>query len=377
MRSYVDGNLAFTLELQAALAKTHGNLILSPHSLAAALAVAQAGARSQTQAQIARTAHFPTNQTELPTALARVHRELARIARSKSIEIDSATGLWAQQNFGFERSYVDLVRQQYGAGVEFVDFNSSAGSVARQIDSWISRQTRGKIKRGMPASAVTSRTRLVLANAIYFKGDWASRFAKNATRAQAFWTSATASVSVPMMRQEHDFLYAEADGVQLVELPYVGRDLSMIVMLPRERDGLARLEASLDASRLKAWSRGFMLCKVDLELPRFSINSALSLIETLRSLGMTDAFDDDRADFTGMTARRPLWIQTLEQSSIVEVNEEGTVAASATRIGIGGCSAPAKPPRRKFHANHPFLFFIRENSTGAILFFGRVVDPTR
>lgn len=374
LRPFVLGNNAFALELYARLARGDGNLFLSPYCLSAALAMAQAGARGTTGAEIARTAHFPPDQAALQKALSRVQEEMRRIDKEGNVALNTANGLWAQQTYDFNKSYLDLVRTSYRASVEFVDFTLGGAAAARKIDTWINRETKGLITGAMPASAVTPATRLVMASAIYFKGDWSSRFDKAVTRRRAFWTSSVASAQVLMMRQDHVFLYAEAEGVRLVALPYVGDDLSMIVLLPERRDGLPALEKNLDPAHLQTWADRLRPCRVDLELPRFKMASALSLGNTLRQMGITSAFDIHLADFSGMTTDRPLFIQAIEHSSFVEVNEHGTVATSATRIR-SGCSAEKEPPRREFHADHPFVFLIRENHSGTILFLGRVINP--
>ena len=223
---------------------------------------------------------------------------------------------------------------------------------------------------------ISAATRLLFVNTIYFKGQWASRFDQQATTTKPFRVSPQDSVSVPMMQQTHAARYAETDTVQMVELPYVGLDLSMIVLLPKEPDGLPVFQQRLSWNQLTNWMAAAQWRTVDLELPRFKVASRLPLIQPLSAMGMTDAFDPVKADFTGMTPRRPLWIYFLEQCATVEVNEEGTVAAAATSVGLG-CSQAATPPPATFHADHPFLFFIRDNRTGVILFLGRVLNPAQ
>jgi serpin B len=230
------------------------------------------------------------------------------------------------------------------------------------------------MSQGMPAGSITPATRLVVANAIYFKGQWASRFDPGATRRRPFHLSASSSRQVPMMKQQQPFPYAERDGVQLLVLPYVGQSLHMLVLLPPQ-GGLADLEKQLTAGHLEAWATHVAMCNVDVMLPRFSITSSHSLVKPLQALGLRDAFDAERADFSGMSRRRPLFIHTAEQTCLVEVNEEGTVAAAATHTSHGGCSRPERLPARRFHADRPFLFLIRENSTGTVLFVGRVTNP--
>ena len=373
LQPFVGGNLEFAADLLPKLQARDGNLALSPYSLAAVLAVAQAGAMGQTASEITAACHFPASQTQLATSVSRVRSQLDAICKSGSVQLNSATGLWAQKDYGFEESFLKLARETHGAEIQTVDYVRSTGTVLNQINAWIKKNTRGKITGGIPASSVTPDTRLVVANAIYFKGQWASRFDRNATRNRPFHISASASVDVPMMKQEHNFLYAERDGVQLLVLPYVGQSLHMLVLLPKQ-GGLTELEGQLNAGYLESWTSKVGLCKVDVLLPRFSIVSSHSLVKPLQSLGMQDAFDAGRADFSGMSRRRPLFIQTAEQTCLVEVNEEGTVAAAATHTSFG-CAATIEPEHVTFHADRPFLFLIRENNTGMVLFVGRVANP--
>lgn len=373
LRPFVGGSLDCAAELLPKLKTQTGNLVFSPYSLASVLAVAQTGARGKTAEQITHSCHFSTNQAEHLAALARVRKELAAHGKRGSIQLNSATGLWAQKDYDFEKDFVNLVRREHGAEVEFVDYVNSAGAVADQINSWIKKNTKGKITGGISRRSVTSGTRMIVANAIYFKGDWASRFERNVTHQRPFHLAADSSVDVPTMAQENNFYYGEADDVQMLVLPYVGHGLHMLVLLPKQGE-LGRLGERLGAGYLESWANKLHLCKVEVRLPRFNITSTHSLKEPLQALGLQDAFDPALADFTRMSARRPLFIQTAEQTTLVEVNEEGTVAAAATQVSVG-CSAPAPLPQQKFHADRPFLFLIRESNTGMILFLGRVVNP--
>jgi serpin B len=221
-------------------------------------------------------------------------------------------------------------------------------------------------------------TRLVLVNAIYFKGNWIRQFETRLTKKEPFHLSSGNTVTVPLMRQTDEFDYAESPDLQVLELPYAGGDLSMVVLLPRTVDGLGNLEAELTTQNLKAWTGNLRHKKVIVFLPKFRVTSGFSLAETLAGLGMPDAFDGDLADFSGMDGRRDLFISAVAHKAFIEVNEEGTEAAAATAVMVGLTGLPqtnAPPP--VFRADHPFLFFIRDNSNGSILFLGRVTDPTK
>jgi len=373
LEPFVSGNTAFALDLQRRLAQPDGNLIYSPYSLTAALALAQSGARGSTEQQIASSLHFPA-ESELRSALARIRTSLTEAGKQKQVELVNASGLWAQQDYGFGSDFLQRAREAFDAEVQLVDFGSRFDATRGQINSWVGRQTRSKIGEALPPGILSADTRLVFVNTLYFKGQWASCFQRNHTRKRSFQVSPSHSVRVPMMRQSQFARYAESEAAQVVELPYVGARLSMVVVLPRSVDGLGQLEQQLSWNQVTNWAATAQVRTVDLELPRFKLSSRLPLIQPMRGLGVTDAFDPVKADFTGMTPRRPLWIYFLQQCAIVEVNEEGTVAAAATSGG-GGCSSQPRPAT--FHADHPFLFIIRDNHTGVILFLGRVTNPAQ
>jgi serpin B len=373
LEPFVAGNTTFALDLHRGLAQPGGNLIFSPYSVTAAMALAQSGARGATEQQIASTLHSP-GQPELRFALSALRASLTEAGRQKHVELATATGLWAQQNCGFTSSFLQQAREAFSAEVQLVDFESRSTALRGQINSWVSRQTRGKIEEALPAGMPSADTRLVFVNTLYFKGQWASRFSRSHTRKQPFHVSRSQSVTVPMMRQSQVARYAESDAAQMVELPYVGLNLSMIVLLPRLPDGLPTLERQLSWDQITNWTATAGVRTVDLELPRFKLSSRLPLMPPLRGLGLTDPFDPAKADFAGMSTNRPLYINFLQQCALVEVNEEGTVAAAATSGGLA-CSAQPRPAT--FHADHPFLFFIRDNQTGAILFLGRVTNPAQ
>ena len=373
LEPFVADNSTFAFDLHRRLVQPGGNLICSPYSLTAALALAQSGARGSTEQQIASTLHLAA-QSELRNALSALRTSLAEAGQQKHVELATANGLWAQHNYGFSSNFLQRARAAFAAEVQLVDFESRSPALRGQINSWVSGQTRGKMAEALPPGMPSTDTRLVFVNTLYFKGQWSSRFSRSHTRKQSFQVSPGQSVTVPMMRQSQVALYAESDAAQMVELPYVGLHLSMVVLLPRLPDGLPALEQQLSWNQITNWTAAAGVRTVDLELPRFKLSSRLPLIQPLRALGLTDPFDWAKADFTGMSTNRPLYINFLQQCAIVEVNEEGTVAAAATSGGLA-CSSQPRPAT--FHADHPFLFLIRDNHTGAILFLGRVTNPAQ
>jgi serpin B len=240
------------------------------------------------------------------------------------------------------------------------------------INSWVEERTESRIKDLIAPGVLDRWTLLVLVNAIYFKGEWTSQFDGNLTGEAPFWVASDSQVQVSMMTQKHDFRVGEVDGLQILELPYAGDDLSMIVLLPKEMDGLAKLEGSLTVENLDGWTKVLTKTEVEVSLPRFELSFPFRLDDTLKSMGMLDAFSD-QADFSGMDGTRELSIGAVLHKAFVAVNEQGTEAAAATAVimQLKALSFPSVV----FRADHPFFFLIRENGTGSILFIGRVIDP--
>jgi serpin B len=311
----------------------------------------------------------------------RLHKAYAKLLRQlepgeeAGYQLHIANALWAQKGYRFLDEFLTLNQESYGAGVRRVDFKGATEAARRTINAWVEKQTRDKIKELLKRGILTSLTRLVLTNAIYFKGDWASQFDKKHTRDMPFRLSQGQSVRVPMMYQAHKFGYMEAPDFQMLEMPYKGDDLSMVVLLPRKVGGLEAMCGKLKADELGArLSRiGRRRQKVRTWLPRFKLTSQFSLNQMLSSMGMVDAFTPGKADLSGMDGRKELYIQAVVHKAFVDVNEEGTEAAAATAVVVGLRSA--RPRILVFRADHPFLFLIRHNKTGTILFLGRVTNP--
>jgi serine protease inhibitor len=363
--SVVRGNVAFALDLYRELQEGEGNLFFSPHSISTALAMSYAGARGNTASQMARTLHFGLDQEHL-------HRAFAALeARLKSVP----NSLWPQAGYAFLQEYVALIQEHYGVMITSVDYVNDAEAAPERINTWVAERTEDKIQDLIPQGILDALTRLVLVNAIYFKGNWANQFDQASTQDAPFQVTAAEKVLVPMMAQEAEFGYAEWDGLQALEVPYVGDGLSMFVLLPGEVDGLGQLEATLTLENLDRWTTNLRKRKVRVFLPKFKMTSQFTLNNTLIAMGMADAFDMGKADFSGMDGRKTwLYIAAAIHKAFIDVNEEGTEAAAATAVIMGVRSMPLPPPT--FRADHPFLFLVRENSTGSILFLGRMADPS-
>ncbi len=292
--------------------------------------------------------------------------------KQSGYELSVANALWAQKGYQFLRAFLNTTTTNYGAGLNQVDFVSATEAARKTINDWVEKKTEGKIKDLIKPGVFNTLTRLVLTNAIYFKGNWARQFEKVETKDSPFTVARDKNVTVPMMSQKAQFAYAETETLQLLELPYAGDQLSMVILLPKELDGLADLEKSLTPGSLRECLQGLRKQEVVVQVPRFKLTSEFSLARVLASMGMTDAFSRE-ADFSGMTGDTELFISAVIHKAFVDVNEEGTEAAAATAVVMTLKSAPLRPPI--FRADHPFLFLIRDNQSGSILFLGRVVNP--
>ena len=275
-----------------------------------------------------------------------------------------------------------FLRTRYGADLEQLDFNKQPELACRKINQWVEDQTAGKITNLISPDALNEFTRLLLVNAIYFKGDWTEKFDEAATKEDSFHQGLLSEIKVQMMHQQANFSYAKVGDVQVLELPYGSRDLSMVVLLPERVDGLAKLETALSVSNMNRWITALVPQLVEVFLPKFRLTGQFALADVLKSMGMATAFDIEASDFSGITdpgacIQIPLCISEVIHKAFVEVNEEGTEAAAATAVTMELLSAEfhRPPPVPVFRADHPFVFMIRHNESGSILFMGRVVNP--
>jgi serpin B len=357
------------------------NLVVSPASVHLALSMALAGAGGDTAEQLAAVLGAGDEHAAYHAA---VGEQLARWndPERESYELAVANRLFAEQSYTWREPFLELLAQTYGAPLDEQDFRAAPEPARHHINEWVEAATRGRIKNLLPEGSIHGQTRMVLTNAVYFFGDWLDAFDPARTRDRTFYAPA-GERDVPMMHRRGRFAYAEAEGVQLLEMPYRGEELAMVVALPRERDGLPAIEAALDARALADALEGLRRREVNLVLPRFEIDppEPLSLASALRRLGVTDAFTPHEADFSSMADPAeneglPLFLDEVFHKAFVSVDEEGTEAAAATGAVIGVTSAPAEPPERiDFIADRPFLFLIRDRQTGLILFMGRLTDP--
>lgn len=354
------------------------NVFYSPLSISAALSMLSLGAGGNTASQMSRTLHFPEAEGEIHAGFTKLLSEINRAGAPYALSL--ASRLYGEQSYSFIEKFLSDTKTLYEAELETVDFISNADAARLNINTWVEKQTQDKIKDLLAEGDVDSLTRLVLVNAIYFKGNWEKKFKEEHTRKEQFKINKNESKPVQMMFQKAKFPMAFIPDVncQILELPYAGKDLSMLIMLPNAMEddttGLQKLESALTYENFVEWTRPDMmdLVEVEVSLPRFRMEETYDMKALLVSLGMVDAFDMQRADFSGLSPNNDLVLSKVVHKSFVEVNEEGTEAAAATgAIMMMRCMMHPE----RFHADHPFLFFIRHNPSKSVLFYGRVCSP--
>jgi serine protease inhibitor len=372
----IRGNTEFAFDLYAKLKDKPGNLFFSPYSISTALALAYAGADGNTKEQMAATLHYDPSISDN-----RFHKLFGQLAKTFNqqgqkggCQLSIANALWLQKDFQFQSAYLKLMESNYDAAFETVDFEKNAEPVRQKINQWVEDKTNRKIQELFKKDSLSEQSRLVLTNAVYFKGNWTLPFSKDNTKDTPFYINKSDTIDIPMMYQKEHFKYADCGMVSLLELPYEGKSLRMIILLSKDIDGIGQLEKQLNPDQLGRWQKELSSQEVMVYLPQFKTTCEFALADTLKKMGMTDAFTD-AADFSGMAKYEGLFISSVVHKAFVEVNEEGTEAAAATGVVVGLTGMPAPSPM--FCADHPFIFMIQDNTTNSILFIGRVADPTQ
>jgi serpin B len=368
----VNVNSAFALELYGQVCNREGNLFLSPYSISTVLAMTYAGASGPTAEQMAKTLHL-SDQQQLHAAFAALNQDVTASGRTRGYQLYTANALWGQKGYNFLSNFLDLIQVHCGAAVKQLDFKSATEDARRTINTWVENQTQDKIKDLVPPGILDSETRLVLTNAIYFKGNWASQFKKERTQNEDFWITADQKIPVSMMHQTTEFKYLDEKEFQALEMPYAGDRLAMVILLPHNVDGLAEFERKLKPEKLAEWLARLHREEVQVALPNYQLAAQLQLSDALSRMGMPLAFHRGEADFSRMDGTRDLFLTAVVHKALVDVNEEGTEVAAAT-VSV---KLLAGPPRQRmiFRADHPFIFLIRDTRSGVILFMGRLSRP--
>jgi serpin B len=378
-RALVDGNNTFAFDFYRQVHGEGGNLIYSPYSISLALAMLYGGAGGEMASQIASSLHFTLPPDQFHPAMNALSLELAqRPKQSKKIDpknpmqLTIANAVWGQRDYAFEKAYLDLLAVNYGAGVRLLDFTSAPEAARQQINDWVDRETQGKIKDIMPPDSVDRSTRMVLANAIYFKAAWQEAFVKKLTSDAPFTLLDGTRVQVSTMHTDGGIpvRIGSGEGYQAVALPYKGELAEMIIILP-DRGEFEAVESALDATQFAASLEALKSGHLTLYMPKFEFSVGFDMKQVLSALGMPLAFDDTKADFSSITKSERLYVQQALHKAYVLVNEAGTEAAAATILSI----PPSAVMPQELHINRPFIFIIRDVQTGTILFVGRVLNP--
>jgi serpin B len=385
------------VDLHRQLAAHNENLCVSPYSIESALAMTFAGADGDTRAEMARVLHFASDSSTVAPSFAALQHSLEEMSvktaeltkKSKEfggptepITLNIADRLFAEKDYDFRQDFLSLVKQNYGAAFEAMEFTANPAEAAQHINKWVADQTRDKIRDLIPENALNKLTRLVLANALYLKAPWTDAFSAKATQPEAFHVRGGAPVNLPMMRKTARFSYAKRQGFSAISVPYVGDDLQFLVLLPDEVNGLRAVESKLTADILAECAR-LEAQDIDLHLPKFKLEPpTIALAETLQALGMKSAFDipQGSANFDKMAPRKPndyLYISNVFHKTFMAVDEKGTEAAAATAVVMMRATAMArpKPPPIEVKIDRPFIYAIQHVPSGLCLFLGRVTDP--
>ena len=380
LREQVQGNNDFAFDLYRALNDGEGNLFYSPFSISQALAMTFAGARGETERQMADTLQYRLPQSNLHPAFNALDQELASRGKdprgtpkeggvTEYFRLNIANAVWGQHGFGFLPDFLDVLAESYGAGMRPLDFAGEPEESRARINDWVAEETEDKVKNLLPPGKIDPSTRLVLTNAIYFDASWHWPFKLSNTKVRPFHLEGGGSVDVPMMTEtSRDFYgYVKGDGYLAVDVPYSWREMSMTVLLPDDGE-LGALEDSLNADLLDRIVDDIEIANIKLTMPLFEFESEFNLAKTLAGMGMPDAFGE-RADFSGMSGTKGLWIAEVVHKALVSVDERGTVAAASTAVVVLE-SAPTTVT-----VDRPFIFLIRDRATGTVLFLGRMMNP--
>jgi serpin B len=373
----VAGNNQFAFNIFqriAASADADKNLLVSPFSISSALAMTYAGARGRTAQQMAGVLGFNLPDEQLHGAYGELLSDLT--APRDAYQLNIANRLFVQSDYPFKQPFLDITTNSYQAPLESTNFIGDPEGSRQHINQWVADRTHDKILNLLPSGSVTSDTRLVLTNAIYFNGKWDSKFDEQNTVDRPFYAADGAAAPTQTMFQENRFRYGQFNGYQMLEIPYAGQDLSMVLMLPDARNGISSLESSISSEKVSSDLSAVSQTKVDVYLPKFKFDASFQLGDTFQSMGMSDAFSE-RADFSGISGQGPKLSDVIHKA-FIDVNEAGTEAAAATAVisitavGCYGCGI-GQPP--VFDADHPFLFALRDMHSGSLLFMGRVMQP--
>ena len=372
VNAVVNANNKFALDLYSKYKSEEGNIFFSPYSISTALAMTYEGAKGQTAEEMQSVFYFPEDDAVRRTGYANLFNEINK--EDKKYKLHTANALWPRIDFQLLEEYQNTIDTYYGGKVTCLDYAGEAEKSRQTINGWVEDKTEDKIKDLIPSGILDGSTVLVLTNAIYFKGTWITQFDEKDTREEDFTTSSGNTVKVPMMKltgEDARFNYAETEDLKILELPYEGEELSMLILLPKEGD-LDTIEESITTEKISEYRNSLQEIQIDIYIPKFKFETKYFMADTLAEMGMPTAFGGG-ADFSGINGQGGIWIDKVIHQAFVEVNEEGTEAAAATAIIMVESVRISKV----FRADHPFIFIIQQKDSGNILFMGRVSDPTK
>jgi serpin B len=374
LQSLVQGNTTFALDMYQKVRDNEGNIFFSPYSISTAFAMTFAGAQCETQKQMAGVFHFSLDPCQLHPSFSELQAHFQRLQENNPFRLNIANALWIQEGYQLLQTFEELNQKYYQANMFNLNFRQDPDGSRLKINDWIEDKTKGKIQDLLPGGAVNTLTRLVLTNTIYFKAEWQNTFSPDSTKDQDFWITPEEKIKVQMMSQKESFGYWENDTLQILEMPYIRKDLSMVVFLTKKKDGLPDLESKLNTETLKIWISKLIQQQVNVFFPKFTTTQNIDLKKFLNDLGMVDAFTEN-ADFSGIEPKNELYITDAIHKAFIDVDELGTEAAAATAISVDVTSI--LPPKivPEFRADHPFIYLIKDNQTGSILFMGRLKRP--
>jgi len=374
-RTPAEGNNLFMVKSYKLLSELKdGNIFFSPFSISSALGMTYAGAAGKTETEMGRALEFPKNTVAFHENFGNLTNSINEVSKKGYLELSIANSLWLADGYKFTEEFLRTNKTFYNT--EMTNLNFAESEKARKtINDWVAEKTKDKIKDLIPKGILDALTKLVLTNAVYFKAEWSEQFKKNATEESDFFTFGD-TVRVDMMNQKKRFNYMENDELQFIEMPYKGGDASMFVLLPKKKDGLREIEKKITWTDIEKYTQSLQSKEVEVFFPKFKMSLEYELSELMKRMGMSDAFSK-AADFSKMTGNKQLYISAIIHKTFIAVDEEGTEAAAATAVVMRMKSLPPPQDYEVFIADHPFFYFIKEKSTGTVLFAGRVVDPSK
>jgi len=372
VKEIIDSNNNFAFNLYFNLKEKEENIFFSPFSISSAFLLCYEGSKGNTKKEIEDVFGFPPDENIRRPSFEKILKEINK--KDKKYILNSANALWIQKDYKILKEYKEIVKKYYLSEIENLDFINEGEKSRRIINSWVEEKTQGKIKDLIPEGAIDVLTRAIITNAIYFKGKWLKEFKIENTYEGDFYINENDKIKVFMMRMEGEmFNYYEDEKVQVLEIPYTGDEISFFIFLPKSFD-INSINDYLNYEKFKEIKDKMVKEEIDIHIPKFKIETKYFLNDVLYEMGIKDAFLDIKADFSGITGKKELYISKVLHKAFVEINEEGTEAAAATGIVMEITSVRL---RKIFKADHPFVFIIHENKYGNILFFGRIINPQK